>query len=451
MPPNHVDVIVRFGRFTVDVRTRELWDGERRLEIQGKPFELLLTLLEDPGQLVTRETLYGRLWPGLSGDYQLGLDTAVRKLRTVLGDPAHRPAYIETLPRRGYRLLAAVSFTPRPKPADQGAGKDRLSAATVPRQADSEAENLYLEGYHCWNKRTPASQNQALAYFQRARELDPTNSAYHAAIAQTHLMRAWHGVERPVDAIAEAKSAAVVALLHNRTEMVAHVVLAWARGGFDYDLKGALEDLHAAIELAPHHPWGYIPFSAFSAAVGANEQADAAIRTAHGIDPVSQTIYAVEGYILYLGGRFQEAEEMGRKAVDRDPEFGLARFYYGQELLAVRRPDEAIRHLAMAESLMPPAPEVRATIGLAMALGGDDAGAAQIDQQLEEAARSRYVDAYYRALLKDELGLRDAAVSLLEEACEAHSHWFAFAAVDIKLGALRSDRRVQNLMRRLRR
>jgi DNA-binding winged helix-turn-helix (wHTH) protein len=450
MPHDRRDGIVKFGRFTLDVRTEELQEGEKRLAIQGKPLELLLTLLEDPGQLVTRETLYERLWPGLSGDCQRGLDTAVKKLRKVLGDAAERPSYIETLPRRGYRLLTPVSVTASSHQFHRETEHQHLSAPIPPKITDPEAERLYLEGYHCWNKRTPPGLRQALAYFMRARALDPTNSDYHAALAQTHLMRAWHGLDRPIDAIGDAKSSAVAALLLDRAQVHAHIVLAWARGGFDYDLKGALADLHAAIQLAPDHPWGYIPLSIFSMAAGDSEQSDEAMQKAREIDPVSPTIYAAHGYALYMSGRFEEAEKAGRGSVDRDPEFGLAHFYYGLELTAVGRLDDAIRQLAMADLLMLECQEVRAAIGLAMVMNGELAEAAGIDQRLEETAAIQYVDAYHRALLKDALGFRDTAIALLEEACNDHSHWFCLAAVDPKLKALRLDPRVQNLIRRIR-
>ncbi|MGA3023408.1 MAG: winged helix-turn-helix domain-containing protein [Bryobacteraceae bacterium] len=442
---------VRFGRFTVDLNSGELQEGERRVAIQGKPLELLIALLERPGHLVTREALYARLWPGVTGDYQHGLDTAVKKLRRALGDPAERPVYIETLARRGYRLLTPVFDLLSAAGAVTGSEENAFFPEPGLRRADSEAGRLYLQGYHCWNKRTPASQNQALAFFLHARELDPANSDYNAAIALTHVMRAWHGVERPVDAVAEAKSAAVVALLHDRSQVLACFVLAWVRGAFDYDLKGALSDLRTGIEVAPDQSWGYLQLAIFALAVGASEEADEALRKAHEIDPVSPTIFAVRGFVLCMSGRFEEAEEAGREAVDRDPEFGLAHLYYGLELVALLRFDEAARHLALAGQLMGESAEVRAALGMAIALGGDRARAAHIDEELDEAARSRYVDAYHRALLKDSLGMREAAVGLLEQAWEDHSHWCCLAAVDPRLEALRSDHRVQTLVRRLRR
>jgi tetratricopeptide (TPR) repeat protein len=423
----------------------------RRVSIQGKSFELLSALLECPGELMTREALYARLWPGVSGDYQRGLDTAVRKLRQALSDPAERPVYIETLLRRGYRLLTHVSVDPPSPGAAPGIGRDAFFPSSALWQVDSKAGRLYMEGHHCWNKRTPVSQKRALACFLRAQELDPTNGDYNAAVALTHLMLGWHGVERPVDAIAEAKSAAMVALLHDRAQVLACVVLAMARGAFDYDLKGGLADLRTAIRAAPDHAWGCLQIAIFTLAIGEKEEAEGALRKAREIDPVSPTILAVQAFGLYLSGRLEEAEEVGREAVGRDPEFGLAHFYYGMVLTARRRFDEAVRNLALADQLMVEAMDVRAILAVAMALSGDREKATRIDEELEEAARFRYVDAYSRALLKDALGMRDAAVGLLEQSWEDHSHWFCLAAVDPKLEALRADNRVQALLRRLRR
>jgi tetratricopeptide (TPR) repeat protein len=159
----------------------------------------------------------------------------------------------------------------------------------------------------------------------------------------------------------------------------------------------------------------------------------------------------MRGFIQWISGRFDEAVDSGRSSVNRDPEFAMSHVYYGQELMAVGGFEEAVRHLEIADQLMVDAHDVRATLALALLRGGNVARAAQIDGEVEDAARSRYVHAYQRALLKDALGMRDAAVALLEQSSEDHSHWFALAAVDPRLEALRTDSRVQNLMRRLRR
>jgi TolB-like protein/Tfp pilus assembly protein PilF len=101
---------IRFGPFEVDLRTGELRRKGFKIRLQNKPFQILATLLECPGELVTRDELHRRLWPGDTFvDFDNGLNTALNKLRDSLGDSAEEPLYIETLPRRGYRLMAPVS------------------------------------------------------------------------------------------------------------------------------------------------------------------------------------------------------------------------------------------------------------------------------------------------------------------------------------------------------
>src|SRR5882762_1123027 len=100
---------VRFGAFEVDIGAGELRKHGSRLRLQEQPFLVLTALLEQPGEVVTREDLVRRLWPdGTFVDFDRGLNAAVTRLRQVLGDSAENPRYVETVARRGYRFLADV-------------------------------------------------------------------------------------------------------------------------------------------------------------------------------------------------------------------------------------------------------------------------------------------------------------------------------------------------------
>ena len=100
---------IKFGPFEADIHTHELWKEGIRIRLIGQPFEILAVLLSKPGLLVTREELRARLWPADTFvDFNHGLNAAVNKLRDALCDSAEQPRYIETLPRRGYRFIAAV-------------------------------------------------------------------------------------------------------------------------------------------------------------------------------------------------------------------------------------------------------------------------------------------------------------------------------------------------------
>lgn len=101
--------ILRFGTFEVDQRSGELRKGGVRIKLHGQPFEILAMLLERPGQVVTREELRLRLWPADTFvNFDHGVNTGINKLREALGDSADNPRFVETLPRRGYRLLPEV-------------------------------------------------------------------------------------------------------------------------------------------------------------------------------------------------------------------------------------------------------------------------------------------------------------------------------------------------------
>src|SRR3954469_11211470 len=100
---------VRFATFELDVRSRELRQGSSRIRLQDQPFEILRLMLERPGDIVTREELQQRLWPdGTFVDFEHSLNAAVKRLRAALGDDADNPKFVETLPRRGYRFIAAL-------------------------------------------------------------------------------------------------------------------------------------------------------------------------------------------------------------------------------------------------------------------------------------------------------------------------------------------------------
>src|SRR5882757_4965465 len=119
----------QFGAFTADARSCELRKQGARIKLQERPFQLLLALVERPGDLVTREELRQRLWPdGTFVDFDHSISSAVNKLRAALNDSARHPHYIETAGRRGYRFLYPVTLT-------EAAATPRISSAAEPPPA----------------------------------------------------------------------------------------------------------------------------------------------------------------------------------------------------------------------------------------------------------------------------------------------------------------------------
>jgi DNA-binding winged helix-turn-helix (wHTH) protein len=117
MGPTAQRRIARFGVFEADFESRQLTKNGFRIRLQEKPFQLLMLLLERQGLVVTREELKEKLWPSDTFvEFDVGLNTAVKKLRAALSDSAENPRFVETVPRLGYRFVAPVSVA-RPESA----------------------------------------------------------------------------------------------------------------------------------------------------------------------------------------------------------------------------------------------------------------------------------------------------------------------------------------------
>jgi TolB-like protein/DNA-binding winged helix-turn-helix (wHTH) protein len=126
---------VFFGVFEVDLKACELRKHGLRIKLPEQPFQVLVVLLEKPGEIVTREELRNRLWPGDTFvDFDHGLNNAVMRLREVLGDASENPRFVETIPRRGYRFIAPVigSAVPGPTTTDS-----EVESGLVPIKAAS--------------------------------------------------------------------------------------------------------------------------------------------------------------------------------------------------------------------------------------------------------------------------------------------------------------------------
>lgn len=107
--PNSEAKLIRFSVFEVDLAAGELRKNGRRIRLQEQPFQVLLALLGNAGQVVTREDLRQKIWPADTFvDFDHSLNTAVNKIRESLGDSAASPRFVETLARRGYRFIAPV-------------------------------------------------------------------------------------------------------------------------------------------------------------------------------------------------------------------------------------------------------------------------------------------------------------------------------------------------------
>lgn len=134
--------VFRFGVFEADEHTGELRKQGRRLSLQGQPLQVLLLLLDHPGELVSRAEIHQRLWPdGTFVDFDHGLNTAINKIREALGDSASSPRFVETLARRGYRFVAPVEVLS----AGSAAPQPPAFASALPVESDNPTHGAAVQ------------------------------------------------------------------------------------------------------------------------------------------------------------------------------------------------------------------------------------------------------------------------------------------------------------------
>jgi serine/threonine protein kinase len=129
--------LARFESFEVNLRSRELYKNKKRLKLPEQSFQILVMLLERPGEVVLRQEIQKNLWPNDTVvEFENSINSAIKKLRLALGDSADHPRFIETLARRGYRWKVPVEWV------ESTEGKPQTPAATIAPSPKPVASNL---------------------------------------------------------------------------------------------------------------------------------------------------------------------------------------------------------------------------------------------------------------------------------------------------------------------
>lgn len=366
--------VLRFGTYEVDPHAGELRKSGIRIKVQQQPLKLLEALLEQPGEVVTREELRARIWPDASfGDFDQAVNVAIAKLRGAIGDSADNPRFIETIPRRGYRFIAEVTALPRDSVktrmvSDPATGIKQAARSRVPGSEPRPASSVPLSwkvlglavvllgvlGVALTRWRNSSASNASPASPIRSVAVLPLENLsgdaedYFAdgmtdelitdlaqigalrVISRTSVMP-YKGARRPLPVVArelnvDAVVEGTVLRAGNRVRITAQLIQAaadkhlWARS-YEGDVRNTLslqKQVASAIvneiriELTPHE--------------------EAVLKTAKAVDP--------EAYEDYLKGRFffskrnsgDKARSYFQKAIARDPNYappytGLADLY----------------------------------------------------------------------------------------------------------------------------
>jgi len=562
-------VNVRFGAFELSKDAGELRKDKTKIRLQEQPLQVLRILLEEPGQVVTREELRQRIWPSDTFvDFDHGINNAIQRLREALGDTAETPRYVETLPRRGYRFIGKIeretqkfrslavlplenlsrdpeqeyfaagltealitslakvsalrvvsrttamrykgAHRPLPEIARElqvdgivegtvlrSGERVRISAQLIeartdmhlwaesyerdlrdmltlhsevaraiakeieitltPREqmqlgasrpVDPAAYEAYLKGRHHWNRRSGDGLKKALDYFQQAIDKDPTYAAAYAGLADCAGIAGFYGFASPAEGCGKAKGAARKAIEIDDTAE-ARASLGWAVMHYDWDLLAAEREFQQAIQLNPRYATAHQWYGHCLGCMGRFDDAFAELKYAIQLEPLSLIINTSYTGISWLGRQWDQAIEQTQKTLELDPSFAAAWWIGARPYASKRIPEAAIAYSQEAIKLSGGNLFFVADLGHAYAAAGKRDEALEVLGRLQETSKQRYVNACFIANIYVALNENEEALQYLENAYQERSAWMAYLEMDPWFDPLRSDRRFQDLLRRV--
>jgi DNA-binding winged helix-turn-helix (wHTH) protein/tetratricopeptide (TPR) repeat protein len=460
---------VRLGEFVLERDERRLLGPAGPVSLAPKAFDALCVLVEQAGSLVSRDELQDRLWPGGGVVADATLSKLIWQVRHALGDDGE--TYVETVPRKGYRLVAAVapqgvsatdpSFAEPPSlptPTERVVASPRawvwfmpaalavVAAVLVWRamqltpDALAEARLLAVRAEALIERRAEADVLEAIRLYRQAVQLAPEDADLEAGLAVSLSLVA--GVALPASASDSARQHARRALVLDPRHAGAETVLGLVAMNRDRDWAAAEAHFHRAIEYDPdtvraHHWLGEM-------LVLLGERQDEGLRhleRAHALAPASAPIASDLAKAAFFSGRHQQAIEAAARALLIDPAYPHARRWRGLAYAELGQCRESLADLREAVAL-DPNPVVRGEQILVLGRCGQRGEARRLRDSLEQEALAGYISPIALMLARIGAGELEAALDAVEEALQSGNMVLGMAIAP-HLDPIRSDPRFE--------
>jgi DNA-binding winged helix-turn-helix (wHTH) protein/Flp pilus assembly protein TadD len=465
------DQVFRFGVFELDAQSGELRRHGQKVRLPDQAFQVLQVLLRRPGEVVTRDELRRQLWkPGTFVGYDVGLNSAVRKLRAALDDSSSAPELIETLPRRGYRFIGSVEVV-EPAPSEPAviivrsapsrvakvAASSALAIALLivalgiagargwrlrgeparSRSVDPAATDAYLKGVFAAGQPSVERLQTAIAYFEDAIARQPDYAEAHAALGAAQLQFLFTGPFAPREVIPKAEAFTRKAIELDPALPRPHQVLGTILTHYYWKWDEGNEQLRLAKQLSAPGVRGQRVDDAVAKALRARQR-----------DPLSINAQIDLAIAYRARSQFDRAVAEFRRALVMEPGLPRTQFQLGVTHVLSGRYDDAIRELEVVTSSSGN-PRFSAYLGYAYAAAGRVDDARDVLTELVSRSRAQYVSAFGLALIHDALGERELALASIERAYEDHAVEFAQLSQYPPFRAMAGDPRYEAVIRRV--
>jgi serine/threonine-protein kinase len=324
------------------------------------------------------------------------------------------------------------------------------ASAPARRQLNVDCYNLCLQARFHLNGRTQEGILSSLHCYEQAIGKDPESAVAHAGLADAYSLLADYGVKHPKETMPQAEAAAQRALELDPNSAEALSALAFIRSIFDWSWEEAETLYRRAIAINPGYAKARHWFGVDALALlGRFDEAEAEVRTARELDPLSLILSEGIAYVKMLRGDYEQAAEEFRQIVGLDPGFYKAYSGLGRVYSLMGRYDDALAMLEKAHAITGDLPSIVGALGQVHALSGEENQARECLKKLHRMSRSRHVQSAAFAILHLGLGEIDQSLTWLETACEQRESQITGVKVHPVYEPLRSEPRFLAILHRI--
>ena len=326
--------------------------------------------------------------------------------------------------------------------------KPKLSGADAAKveknyTANAEAYQLYLKGRFYGSKRTAKDAQKSIEYFQQAAAVDSNYALAYAGLAESNWFLALYSYPQVNEVVPKARELALKALELDNSLAEPHSVLGVICNTYDHDFACMEREQKRAIELNPNYSEGHRRYGLLLQNLGRFEEASIAIRRALEIDPLSPVTNQQNAQLLFYERKYEESETQSKKNVELDPSFWYAHWQLFYVYRMKRDYASAVEELAKVQDARGE-PDAAKLIRDSFAKGDWQAFLRNITEQ-----RTRLkLYPYFVATFLAELGEKDKAFAMLNEAIETKDQHTAQMKVDPYMNQLRNDPRFQEVLKK---
>jgi DNA-binding winged helix-turn-helix (wHTH) protein/Tfp pilus assembly protein PilF len=444
--------IYRFRDCFLNFVERRVFKDGKYLELTPKSFEVLLLLVENAGEIVTKDEILDRVWKSHFVE-EGNLPVQISKLRKSIGE-TNAKRYIETVQGTGYRFVAPVDEISHEKWDELVSGRFHstpFSDHSSPSKAQtriSESHRLYLKGLHFLKKRNESDVYRAIELFEQSAAKDPAHVLAYIELVESYLLL--YTMDQISYADVSAKISPYAAIIRDLDIDVdaAYVMRAGIAMYIDWAFDKAEVQLKRALELDRSEVFTIFRYVNLLVLTGRFTDALLELQQVMHIDPLSVSTYKRNGRLFYKMKRFDSSIEYLREALELEPNDYETLLLLGASLTETGEYNKAVdlflRSLDVHETM-----EGLSMIGYVHARAGDKKKAYQLIDQINADQRPGVSHAVRIARIHSALGEKTTAFSLLDRAFEFHDLDLIWLSIDPRWFGIASDPRFADLEARI--